>query len=205
MSKTKQRILDAALQQFNELGTDAVTVRSVADAVGISHGNLCYHFKNTDVLIEALYQQLVEEIGAAVFQMQTGEQSLRNWYVQVEATCRLLYQYRFLLLDFTRICRRLDTIRSHFRQLMVVRRQQMSELIATMVENGRLQEPWIESQYDTLISQVLLMGDAWIPHAEIHSDLTGEPLIRHYSRLFFSMLAPYLTEKGEKEYRGVMG
>ena len=60
--KTKERILEAALRQFNDIGTDQATVRSIAEEVGISHGNLCYHYKNTDVLIEALYDRLVEEL-----------------------------------------------------------------------------------------------------------------------------------------------
>ena len=75
------------------------TVRSVAEEVGISHGNLCYHFKNTDVLIEALYDRLIRNRGAS-WQVSTAKGGTYDIIQSTEATFRLLYKYRFLLLDF---------------------------------------------------------------------------------------------------------
>src|SRR5690606_13545594 len=59
---TKEKILHASLHLFNENGTDAVTVRHIAAKIGISHGNLCYHFKRKEDIIYALFQKLVEEM-----------------------------------------------------------------------------------------------------------------------------------------------
>ena len=43
---TQLRILQAALELFNEQGTAAVSANKIAERCGISKGNLQYHFKN---------------------------------------------------------------------------------------------------------------------------------------------------------------
>jgi len=116
--KTKERILQAALRQFNQSGTDKTTVRSIAEEVGISHGNLCSHFKNTDELIEALYLQLVDETAILIGSQETLHLTLETAWDLSWDTFQLLYRYRFLLLDFARIIRRIERMRNNFHQLM---------------------------------------------------------------------------------------
>ena len=199
--KTRERILEAALRQFNEVGTDQATVRSVAEEVGISHGNLCYHFKNTDVLIEALYDRLIEELEEPVGKSQLPKAELTDIIQSTEATFRLLYKYRFLLLDFVRIIRRVGPIRDKFRALMQLRRRQFHAAFQQLITQGWMREEWLPGQYDHLITNLLILGDNWIPNAEIHFDEKGENVIRYYLEAFLGGLAPYLTEKGLEEYK----
>jgi AcrR family transcriptional regulator len=204
MSSTKAKILAAALRQFNEMGTDAVTVRSVAEETGISHGNLCYHFKNIDALIEALYFELVDKVDRYAEQLRQLPMNLEQLYEQSEATLRIMYEYRFLLLDFVRINRRLPVIREHYRQLLALRRWQVLAALEKTVETGLMRKPWREDFHDQLTWQILVLGDAWITQAEILHDEKGEEIIQRYGRLFFGSIMPYLTEKGRKEYQALM-
>lgn len=54
---TKDRILDASLQLFNEQGERKVTTNHIAAHLGISPGNLYYHFKNKQGIIFALFER----------------------------------------------------------------------------------------------------------------------------------------------------
>ncbi|MCB0595718.1 MAG: TetR/AcrR family transcriptional regulator [Lewinellaceae bacterium] len=202
--KTKERILEAALRQFNDIGTDQATVRSIAEEVGISHGNLCYHYKNTDVLIEALYDRLVEDLEEPVRISQQADAGLAGILRSTETTFRLLHKYRFLLLDFVRIMRRIDPIREKFRNLMQLRRRQFHAAFQHLIAKGLMREEWLPGQYDHLITNMLILGDNWIPNAEIHFDGKGEKVIRYYLEAFLGGLAPYLTGKGVEEYKTLM-
>ncbi len=56
--RTRDRILDAALELFNERGTATVTTNHVAAQAGISPGNLYYWFSDKDEIIRELYARL---------------------------------------------------------------------------------------------------------------------------------------------------
>ena len=58
MNNTKEKILAAALKLFNEFGYSNVTIRMIASDLGISSGNLNYHFSNRIEILEALYFQM---------------------------------------------------------------------------------------------------------------------------------------------------
>lgn len=199
--KTKDRILQAALQQFNTLGTDQTTVRSVAKEVGISHGNLCYHFKNTDELIEALYLQLIEETTYIVGTSADQALNLETSWSQSYATFQLLYQYRFLLLDFARIIRRIDSMRQNFHQLMALRRQQLHEGMQQLITGGWMQPEPLPGHYEAFITNLLIIGNHWITESAIQFEESGEAVVRHYHRAMMSMFVPYLTKKGLGAYQ----
>ena len=69
--RTRDRILDAALELFNERGTAAVTTNHVAARAGISPGNLYYWFSDKDEIIRELYTRLA----GAYEQMWSGDES----------------------------------------------------------------------------------------------------------------------------------
>jgi AcrR family transcriptional regulator len=90
-NNTKSKILATALKLFNELGLAKVTLRNIAKKMGISQGNLCYHFKKREDILEALYHQLVTLMDEVVHQagmslptlsssFQTSKKMMQHFY-----------------------------------------------------------------------------------------------------------------------------
>ena len=56
---TKEKILNASLKLYNSKGVSNVSLRAIADEVGISVGNLQYHFKKREeIVINIIFQYL---------------------------------------------------------------------------------------------------------------------------------------------------
>ncbi len=62
MKNTKEVIIAKALELFNKEGVQQTTLKKIAQALGISQGNLNYHYKIKQEIIEKLYFDLVDKI-----------------------------------------------------------------------------------------------------------------------------------------------
>lgn len=60
--KTRDRILEASLQLFNEQGERLVTTNHIAQHMGMSPGNLYYHFRNKQQIIAELFSHYEAQV-----------------------------------------------------------------------------------------------------------------------------------------------
>ena len=59
--RTRDAIVDAALELFRENGFERTTMRAIADRAGVSVGNAYYYFSSKDELVQGFYDQLVAD------------------------------------------------------------------------------------------------------------------------------------------------
>ena len=60
--QTRERILETALAMFNKFGEHSVATTSIAFEMGISPGNLYYHYHSKDEIVRDLFDQFRHEI-----------------------------------------------------------------------------------------------------------------------------------------------
>ena len=65
--RARAQILDAALKLFAHRGYGATTVREIAEAAGLSHGNVYYHFPEKEVIFRALLQRYMDALSQPDF------------------------------------------------------------------------------------------------------------------------------------------
>jgi AcrR family transcriptional regulator len=58
--RTKERIVQAALELFRRDGYEATTMRAIADAAGVALGNAYYYFASKELLLQAFYREVHE-------------------------------------------------------------------------------------------------------------------------------------------------
>lgn len=63
-SRTRERILDTALELFARQGVRATSLREVAERLGVTKPALYYHFESRDALVRALVQPLIDDVEA---------------------------------------------------------------------------------------------------------------------------------------------
>jgi AcrR family transcriptional regulator len=60
--RTRERILDVALDLFRRHGYEATTMRMIATAAGVALGNSYYYFPSKDHLVQAFYERMHAEL-----------------------------------------------------------------------------------------------------------------------------------------------
>lgn len=199
--KTRDRIIQEAKRQLNERGLDQVSIRSIADALSISPGNLTYHFKNVDAIIYELYTELVDALSESIESFEPHKLSTQWFYEQTVKNYRVMWRYRFMLLDFVTITRKNRQVKKHFRQLVALRQLQFRMFADQMISSGIMQEESVPGLYERYIIQMIIFSDAWLSDALVHFDEFGDRMFHFYADLMVSGLVPFLTDKGLEEYR----
>lgn len=206
MSATKEKILDTALELFNTEGIHTVTVRHIAQAMGISHGNLQYHYANTDLIIQALYYRLVARFDIL---MQEAPAQLAGTFDAfrkgTEASYKLIYEFRFIFLHFVEIGRRLPAITKHYKENLKKREPQFLQLFSLLQQKGYMRKNIPEDVLKLFIHQVFIVSDFWLASNEITLQLSGKKALDYYNRIFWNMFYPYLTTKGLQQLMNTPG
>jgi AcrR family transcriptional regulator len=200
LRSTKQRILDTALRLFNQQGLAKVTLRQIAQAAQMSQGNLNYHFKKREELVEALYLQLVEEMNALVETLPQGVPSLAQLRQSAEQTMQRFYAYRFFLLDFVHIMRQQPRIKAHYQALTARRTEQFSAIFNYWIAEGIIREAAFPEEYEQLYTRMQILGDFWLSAAFTKNKALSTDLIAEYNNAIFAQFYPYLTKRGRAEF-----
>ncbi len=204
MKKTKGKILDTSLELFNTFGLSRVTLRTIAKEMGISQGNLNYHFKKRNDIIETLYFQLVQNIDHSMTNIQQSKNVLQLLVSISQTIMSNFYEYRFFLLDFVQIMRENKKIKTHYSELTVQREQQFSILFNLLIENDLMRKEILPNEYKNLYKRFQVLGDFWISDAEILNSKITKKTISTYSEILTQAIFPYLTSKGQKEYHSLV-
>ncbi|HAJ43725.1 MAG TPA: TetR family transcriptional regulator, partial [Alcanivorax sp.] len=98
MTDTKTRILDTALNLFNRAGERNVTTNHIAEGLGISPGNLYYHYRNKAAIVAALFERYQEQI-RDLLTVPEGPLTWQDKMRYFEGILESMWQARFLHRD----------------------------------------------------------------------------------------------------------
>lgn len=91
--KTKDKIVQISIELFNRSGVVAVTTNHIAKEMGISPGNLYFHFANKEEIIRQIFRQMAKET-YELWRSRKGEK-LQHPLDLIEKNFELFWRYRF--------------------------------------------------------------------------------------------------------------
>lgn len=198
MNYTKQKILIKSLTLFNNSGISNVSLRTIANDVGISVGNLQYHFKKREDIIEALYFQLVEKIDRVIFIK--NDNLLKSFLNITTVTITILYEYHFFLLDFVSILRKNKKIKNHYSELSKQREMQFLQIVSILIEDGIFRKEVLKDEYLNLFKRLEIISNFWFSSVLAQADVLSKESVQDYSLLINQSIYPYLNEHAKNQY-----
>jgi AcrR family transcriptional regulator len=191
---TKGRVLGAAVRLFNERGTAAVSTNHIAEAAGISPGNLYYHYRNKEEIIREIFERVDAFWGDANSLPAGREPALGDLRAMVEETFAGLWEYRFFYRELAALTRRDPELRKRYLMLRDRGLSGIEALLRGFVGSGVLEEPEDEAAIPDLAKTLMLIAEHWLPFAEAGRKEPGPDWVREGAALMMRVLRPRLSD-----------
>jgi len=198
MKSTKTRIIEASVDLFNQKGFVNVTLRDIAEQVGISVGNLAYHFKNKEMVLEKVYENLDQELQS----MWSGIQlrpSFNNIDGKIVQFLQFQHKYLFFFLDMLELNRAYPKIAEVNQKSLNLSLENIRVMIDYSVGIGAMKQEAYEGAYQRLAHSVWMVLCFWIAQQQIrgsHCKCSEEA-----RKEVWNLVLPYLTTKGWTSFR----
>lgn len=200
MNKTKRLILDTALNLFNEKGLAQVSLRTIAESMRISPGNLTYHFKKREEIVEALYYEFVAEVEERFEEMNLSEIKLNLVFDLILMLTETRLKYRFLMRDFTTLIAENPSIKKHYVAVIKKRKSQSMGIFDHLIEQKILRPAELENEYEHLYERIQILGNFWITSALMQGNKMTNATVERNFEMVVQIMYPYLTNKGKREW-----
>jgi len=202
---TKEKIVDVAIQLFTERGFSNVSTNHIASAMGISPGNLYYHFRNKE---DILWQALTRFSDATARLLGTPDEEVidveRLRLYMVDAIT-VLNDYRFFLESEVDLVRESERIETAFRKLEKENVGKLGQIYTALRDAGIMSGPKRQEELDALASNTWIVFSNWLNFLRTSRGSTTASAEERRSGMFhvFALFQPYLTAEADSHVRSV--
>ena len=200
--RTAERILEVTLELFNRFGEPNVSTTLISAEMGISPGNLYYHYPAKDELINSLfdrYEKALNELLNASDNVRDVEDA---WFF-MHTLFELIWQYRFLYRDLNDLLSKNRRLETHFQFVLKNKTRSVTAMLDSMNRSGVLRIDSREAEA-TATSMVVVLT-YWLsfeyvrdPRRALEPESAQAALMRGAHHVL-NLLVPYL-EPGQRAH-----
>jgi AcrR family transcriptional regulator len=206
-SKTRERVLDTSLALFNELGAPNVTTNHIADAVGISPGNLYYHFRHKEDIVTGLYDRYEAALGEVIGSTEGGSGAADDLWLLVHLAFEVIHDFRFIHRDLSELSAAYPAVRARFKRGLEQGIEQTTQYCRALAEQGALDATPEEAR--ALAINMSLVTTYWLNLQALrdggrgrHPDSDSDAISLGVFQVL-SLITPYLRGPIKDEFRRV--
>ena len=193
--KTRDKIIDTAIQLFNEQGTKAISTNHIAATTCISPGNLYYHFRNKEDIIRAIFEQM-DAYGVEQYQIildkypQGTIEALKATFVMIQ---EFNWRYRFFKRELTGLIMNDPLLKERFHATNSQMRGMIRYTIDGGIANGSF-KPMDTTTKEHLVDAIWLVALFWLNYLEVGGEEVNESTLRRGNDVLRTVLCQYLTD-----------
>ena len=197
--RTRDRILAASLRLFNDLGEPNVTTTTIAEEMEISPGNLYYHFRNKDDIINSLFAEFEQEIERRLKLPSDHKATLDETWGYLQYMSEFLWNYRFLYRDINDLLARNRLVEINFKRIVEQKKRFAMEMCQVFIADGEMEIT--SQQLEAVCTNMVVVATYWLSFQFVQQQRQyNDPEairagLHGGSYQILSILAPYLRGK----------
>ena len=191
-SSTRDRILHTSLRLFNEEGVAATSTHRIAAELGISPGNLHYHFKTKQAIVTWLFRRFQERFEACI-DAAAAVTALDDLWLSLHLTFETINEYRFVYRDIDSLLNGFPELEARAQQL-TARHLMSAKALCSGLAAARVIEA-TPDDVEMLALQLVFTITSWYSFKRLtprpHDGRHAEAALAAYYTL--TLLAPYVV------------
>jgi AcrR family transcriptional regulator len=199
--RTRERILELSLRLFNDFGEPNVNTTLIAEQMAISPGNLYYHFKNKDDIIQSIFQQFERELDpllAAARSPAPGRAAnVEDAWLFLHVLFELIWKYRFFYRDLNNLLINSRKLEVRFKSLLEDKVNMARWLCNGLASRGELKAT--RAEVDALATNMVVVATYWVSYQYVMNprhfsepEVVGQAVSRGCYQVL-ALTAPYLV------------
>ncbi|EHU5003963.1 TetR/AcrR family transcriptional regulator [Vibrio vulnificus] len=197
--KTREKIVHAALELFNQHGERSITTNHIADHIDISPGNLYYHFRNKQEIVREIFALYAHELIERFTPVQENQESLVLLKRYLDSIFTLMWKYRFFYANLPEILSRDEELHQ---QYIEVQDKLQANLVAIVREFVSLQLLELnEDELKSLVRTLHLIACSWLAYQSAMSPKVAitEQMVQQGMLQMIAVVKPIATEQGMEQ------
>jgi AcrR family transcriptional regulator len=200
--RTAERILEVTLALFNRFGEPNVSTTLISAELGISPGNLYYHYPAKDELINSLFdafERSLAELLRAADEVSNVEDAWLFFHMLFE----LIWGYRFLYRDLNDLLSKNRRLETHFQFVLKNKGQAVRRVLEGLARSNAMRIDARDTEPVAVAMVVVLTY--WLsfeyvrdPRNALEPESAGAALLRGAFHVL-GLLSPYL-EPAQREH-----
>jgi AcrR family transcriptional regulator len=210
--RTRERILELSLRLFNEFGEPNVNTTIIAEEMNISPGNLYYHFKNKDDIINHVFQQFEREIDRLLTiptPVDGRQPNVEDAWLFLHVLFELIWKYRFFYRDLNNLLLNNRTFELRFKTLLGQKVRMARWLAEGLQRRGELKATVAEM--DALATNMVVVATYWLSYEYVlnprrfgETEYVAQVVARGCYQVM-ALTAPYLTGAARQLFERLAG
>ena len=191
-----QQILLCAKELFGRYGYDKVSMRDIADRVGISVGNLTYYYGRKERIMLAVLDQINEEIACPAEIPAT----LAEVDAALQRFSRIAAQSNCLFRRYNLNDRLGEEMLRCQKNLVQANRDFWAGTLRALEQSNLLNRELSSGHYSELVTAIQMVFRYWGSYAELEESIGNR--CPQFQQCVWSLLFPNLTEVGREQFFG---
>lgn len=190
---TKDKIIETSVKLFNEKGCLNTSTRHISDELGISVGNLYYHFKNKEEILIEIFLRYVNAVFKEISFLNHSQDEiflLKNFLVD---TLDSNIEYRFLHLELNLLLISFSKFKTIMQEQLKLEIKMIKELLYHQIKYGYLKQ-LNEIEIEFLVSNSWILATSNLSYWNLLSDDIIKNVKKGSLNVYY-LIKPYLTQK----------
>ena len=169
--RTAERILEVTLDLFNRFGEPNVSTTLISAELGISPGNLYYHYPAKDELINALFDRYERGLND-LLQAADNVRNVEDAWLFFHMLFELIWQYRFLYRDLNDLLSKNRRLETHFQFVLKNKSRAVAQVLDGLARSSSLRIDQRESE--PVASAMVVVLTYWLSYEYVRDPRRAE-------------------------------